>query len=279
MNHYETLGVSSTASQEEIKSAYRKLASKHHPDKGGDTSFFQNIQRAYSNLEDPQKRAQYDFELKGGGHPHFAADMGDIFGSIFQQHFGGGFNPFEHPHFRQQRAPVNRDIRLSVRIDLIDTLQEHKKTLKITFPGNKNESVEVTIPRGVQNGMTIRYPGLGEQTIANVPRGDLLIQIHINDHPKYQQAGNNLFTTVTINAFDAIIGCEREINTIDGKTLVLTIPPGTQNGAKFGISDAGVYTFDSPIRGKLIVSVEIVIPTNLTVEQLSVLKKINEEIR
>lgn len=282
MNHYETLGVPKTASQEDIKAAYRKLASKYHPDKGGDTKQFQEIQQAYSNIDTPEKRAQYDQQLQGG-HSRFhfhhgpngpMGDSGDIFNNFFQAHFGG-FNPFTQQH---SRPPVNRDVRVSIRMNLIDTLVEQKKTLHVTLPGNKNETIEITIPRGVHDGMTIRYPGLGDYSNTNAPRADLLVNVFVTPHPNYQQSGIDLITSVNVNAFDAMVGCEREVTGIDGKTYMLNIPRGTQVGTKFGIANEGVYSMNTPNRGRLIVNLEISIPTKLTDRQIEIINSLNKEI-
>jgi curved DNA-binding protein len=280
MTHYETLGVPQTASQDEIKAAYRKLASKCHPDKGGDTKRFQEIQQAYSNIETPEKRAQYDHQLQGG-HPGFhfhhhgnRGTPGDIFENFFQAHFGG-FNPFTQQHNKQ---PGNRDVRVSIRMNLIDTLTEQNKTLNVTFPGNKNETVEITIPRGVHDGMVIRYPGLGDYSNPNAPRADLLVNSYVTPHPSFQQSGIDLITTLTINAFDAIIGCEREVNSIDGKIYVINIPRGAQVGTKFGIPNEGLYSMNTPHRGRLIINLEITIPTKLTDQQIEIINSLNKEI-
>lgn len=282
MNHYETLGVPQNASQEDIKAAYRKLASKCHPDKGGDTKRFQEIQQAYSNIETPEKRAQYDHQLKGGHsrfHFHHGPngpmdDTNDIFDKFVKTHFGG-FNPFTQQRHQQ---PVNRDVRVAIRMNLIDTLTEQKKTLNVTFPGNKNETIEITIPRGVHDGMTIRYPGLGDYSYTNAPRADLLVNVHVTPHPNYQQSGIDLITSVSINALDAIAGCEREVKSLDGKTYVINIPRGAQVGTKFGIANEGIYSINTPNRGRLIINLEISIPTNLTDQQLEIINSLNKEL-
>jgi curved DNA-binding protein len=279
-NHYETLGVDKNASTEEIKKAYRKLASTYHPDKaGGDTEKFKSIQVAYDTISDPQKKNQYDQELSGVGHRqfHFHAsgmnpeDMmgGDVFEHLRRQF---GFDPFGH-HQQQPQRPQNRDIRVMVVVDLVDTLKEQKKTLNVSIGGTHNETIEITIPRGIHNGATIKYPGLGDKSISNCPKGDLYVQFQINSHPNFEQYGIDLYTKTTINCIDAMIGCEKEVVGIDGKVFKLTIPSGTQAGTKMGIPDEGLYAPQQAIRGKLIVHIEIFVPS-VTNEQISILRTV-----
>ena len=288
MNHYEILGVAKTATPDEIKKAYRKLASQNHPDKGGDTAKFQEIQKANEILSDEQKRAQYDMELAGVGRQqfHFSTNNGmntegtaDIFDMLRRQ-FGvdfGGQNPFEN--FRQstqrrQPPPNNRAVRIMVQLGLEETLEEHSKILNITLLGNVKENIEIKIPRGVHNGNTIRYPGLGDHSVAHAPRADLYVQFQIKPHSRFEQAGIDLVSGLTINSLEAIVGCEKEITGIDGKKFTITIPPGVQFGARFGIPDQGLYSTEHPGRGKLIIILNIYTLKELSGEQLQLIKSI-----
>lgn len=283
MNYYEILGVAKEATQEEIKKAYRKKASIHHPDKaGGNTEKFKEIQVAYDTLSDEEKRAQYDLELAGGGKREFSFNTSnmnsdpsaDIFNTLFRQ-FGFHVDP---SRFQQQRPARNQDIRIAVVLDLVETLAEQDKTLNLTLPGNVKETVEIKIPRGIHHGTVIRYPGLGGKSISTSPRGDLYVQYHVKPHPNFEQQGIDLITPLTINCLDAIVGCERSINSLDGRIFKVTIPPGSQPGRKFGIPDAGLYTTEHGGRGKLILVLEIVIPENLTPEQLKTIRDIQTKI-
>ena len=289
MNHYETLGVSKDATAEQIKKAYRKLASQHHPDKGGETHKFQEIQVANEILCDPQKRAQYDMELAGGGGRHFRFstsgsgmgpdDMaGDLFENLRRQFgfgMGGGPDPFsQFKQANQNRQPRNQDVRIAIQLNLTDTLEEQTKTLNITLPGNMKENIEIKIPRGVHHGTSIRYPGLGDHSTPNTPRADLYVQFYVRPHERFEQHGIDLVTTTTVSCLEAIAGCNKTVTGVDGKMFIVAIPPGTQYGAKFGIPDQGLYTTDHPGRGKLIVLLDIHVPKALTEEQLTIIKSI-----
>ena len=288
MTHYATLGVDKTATSHDIKKAYKSLASKHHPDKGGDTGKFQEINTAYQILSDDVKRAQYDQELAHpGGHGGFRFnnnsgmdddDIADLLRRQFGFAFGAGggdpFSQFKQAHSHTKQEPRNRDVRIGLHLDLIDNLTEQTKTLNITLPGNMQENVEIKIPRGVHSGSTIRYPGLGDHSVAGAPRADLYVQFQLRNHDKFEQYGVDLVTPLTLNCLEAIVGCEKEVTGVDGTVFKLTIPPGTQYGAKFGIPEQGLYHTDRPGRGRLIVVANIYVPKELTESQAAAIKSI-----
>lgn len=297
MNHYETLGVDKTATPDEIKKAYRKLASLHHPDKGGETHKFQEIQVANEILSDSNKRQQYDMELAGGGHRQFhfhsssgmgpddmsGGGAGDLFEHLRRQ-FGFGFSGSPDPfgQFRQanqqRQAPRNRDVRIAIQLDLVDNLTELTKTLNITLPGNMKENIEIKIPKGVHTGSTIRYAGLGDHSVPNAPRADLYVQFHLRQHERFEQHGIDLVTTLNINCLEAVVGCSKSVKGIDGSEFMVNIPAGTQYGAKFGIPDQGLYTTDHPGRGRLVVLVDIYVPKELTAEQIETIRAIQSTL-
>ena len=185
-NAYETLGVPKGASEDEIKKAYRKLASQHHPDKGGDTAKFQEIQTAYETLSDPQKRAQHDnpnpfssFDNGNGTHFefHFGNGGNDIFEHIFRQGPFGGPNPFNQRHHQPRR---NKDLRVLLTVNLSDTLSDQKKTISVQTTKGDRYNVDVQIPRGVSNGTTITYSGMGDNMFETLTRGDLYVIINVS---------------------------------------------------------------------------------------------------
>lgn len=288
--HYDTLGVAKTATAEEIKKAYRKLASQHHPDKeGGNTAKFQEIQAANEILSDPHKRANYDAELSspfrhgntGGGHfkwggPEENADIADILDSLRRQ-FHSHPNSNRWGHKAQQRE-MNRDIRIHIRIDAASTLAEQKRTLNIKMPNGKDETVEITIPRGVPDGGTIRYTGLGDNSVANAPRGDLYVLYSIAMPDGFQSEGIDIYTEIVVNCLEAMTGCEKEVTALDGKTYSIKIPAGTQSGTKFAIADQGLYSPNHPGRGRLIVFVEVYILKELTEAQLNIIRDLQASL-
>jgi len=283
VNHYETLGVEKSATDDEIKKSYKKLASKLHPDKpGGDTQKFQEIQAAYEAIGDAQKRAQYDAALENGGRPqfHFHTNNANQNGvppdiaELLRRQFGFDASAFTHQNNGYRAPQRNQDIRIMVQIELVDTLAEQTKTLAITFPTGEKENVEIKIPRGIQSGETIRYVGLGSNAIPTIPRADLYVQFHVKGNIDFEQDGVDLYRLLNVNCLEAMVGCVKEIVGIDGKKFNLTIPPGSQHNTKFGISDAGLYVLGKEIRGRLIAVLNIYIPTKLSDEQLKIIKDI-----
>jgi DnaJ-class molecular chaperone len=284
MSHYETLGVAKDFDPDDLKKKYRKLASAHHPDKGGDTKKFQEIQTAYDTLSDPNKRQQYDLEQSGGGrnqfrfnHSNFGGgfNQNDMF-DILRQQFGFGPGQFRSP---PQQPQKNRDIKIALEVNLIDTLTEQLKTLNVTLPGNNAETIEIKVPRGIPNGANMRYTGLGSKEITTVPRGDLYVEFRVRPHPEFDQNGIDLYKSISIDCFEAILGCSKEVTGIDGSIFKLTIPAGTQMGRKLGIPNAGVFAHNSDQRGRLIISVDITIPTMLDLKQLELVKQVQESIK
>lgn len=285
MTHYATLGVSETATQDEIKKAYRKLAMQHHPDKGGDTNKFQEIQAAYDSISDDNKRAHYDAERRGGGMrfningqdvnggmPAGMEDMLRNFGFAFGQGFQGpgGGDPFGA--FRQPRR--NKDLQVDVVIPLVSTLNAQTKTISIQTTNGGRSTVEVQIPRGVRPNSSIKYPGLGDNFFESLARGDLYVRIHVENNSGFHVEGLDLVKVIDINCLHAIIGHEVIVDSIDGRQFQMTIPPGTQPGTKFRIANQGLYDMNQSVRGSLIVVANLFIPTNLTAEQLESLKDI-----
>lgn len=273
MSHYETLGISKTATPEEIKKAYRKLASKHHPDKGGDTSTFQKIEEAYRVLSDPNQKAQYDNPNPfNGGHSDFDFGGQHPFQDIFAQfNFGHGHDPFAR--FRQAQQPRrNKDIRAEIELGLQETLSDQHKTLSIRTASGERQTIDVVIPRGVTPGTTIKYPNLGDGMFTNLPKGDFYLTVNILRHPNYQVNGLDLIVSLTINCFQAIIGSEQTIVGLDGKVFTIQTPQGCQPGTKLKIAGEGLYGFQKDIKGHLFVQVNVNVPTNLTEEQKQLIK-------
>ena len=274
MSHYDTLGVSKTATPEEIKKAYRKLASQHHPDKGGDTAKFQEIQTAYDTLSDPTKRSEYD-NPQPQGFRFNSSDFDGMppgFDEIFRNFGFGGRGPFGHQHRSQPRK--NKDLRVEITISLVETLSEQNKTLSVQTTNGHRETVNVTIPRGVVRGTSIRYPGLGDTFFNTLPRGDLYIIVNVVDDPRFHIHDLDIITTANITCFEAILGHKLEIETLDNRVLELQVPAGAQNGMLLRIRNEGLYQMNSHIRGNILVKLNVTVPTNLSETQLDLVRQI-----
>ena len=276
MTHYATLGVAEDANTDDIKKAYRKLASQHHPDKGGDTKKFQEIQTAYDTLSDQGKRQQYDLERSGRGQQNihwqnFSNEVPPDIQNIFQQ-FGFGGDPFAQ--FRQQRQKRNKDLRVDLMVPLSTTLEEQTKVISVLTTTGSRETVEVKIPRGITNGTSIKYSNLGDNLFNTLPRGDLYVQINVHNAENFVVNNLDLYTRVNVNCLLAIVGGAANVLGIDSKSFLLTIPPGTQHGTKFRITNQGLYQLNSDQRGNLFVEMHVTIPQDLSPDQLQIVKSI-----
>jgi len=268
MDYYQILNVSPGASKDEIKTSYRKLAGKHHPDRGGDTAKFQEIQQAYDTLMDDRKRAEYDAVKNGnfaGGNPNID-DVFKSFGFSF-----GDSDIFSHFMRGQRRNP---DIKTSIEINLSDTLDETIKIVSVRTKNNENKTLEIKIPRGIKSGTVMKFGGGGERIFPNVPPGDLYITIIVHESNKFVQRGLDLESEISLNCFDAILGCELEVQTLSEKTFVMRIPANTQQGTKFKIPGEGLYEFQKDIKGNFYVKINVTIPTNLNASQLELVRQI-----
>jgi len=256
-NHYETLGVTRAANPEEIKRAYRKLASQHHPDKGGDKEKFQAIQAAYATLSDPQQRAAYDnprpqmptgFEFHANG-PFDFNTIFNMFGTRMQ-------SPGQQRH---QQA------RMDLWITIVDVATGGRRTVSVgSHQGTL--TVEIEIPLGIEDGNTVHYSGLG-------PGGmDLLVTYRIHPHPRWQRHGLTLATTHVVSVWDLILGSDTVFTDVQGTELLLTIPPGTQPGTQMRVKGRGLRT-RSGVPGDIIVSVQARLPDNISPELLEMIKQ------
>ena len=279
-DYFNILGVNNSASEDEIKKAYRTLAMKHHPDRGGDQNKFQEIQEAYSVLTDPQRRAEWEsmrngnpfggnpfhFNFNFGGHPF---DVHDIFNNM------PGANPFGQ--FRQQRR--NRDLKVVVDLDLASTLESQTKHISVKHLNGTQKTVTVQIPRGVHSSVQMKYAGHGDQSYADLPAGDLYIHFRVHENPNFINEGLDLIKVIKLNCLEAIIGTETLITGLDGKTFEIRVPPGAQQNFRMRIAQQGLWSMDHPVRGNLIVHIDIVVPTDLTNKQMEGLQLILDDYR
>ena len=227
-DHYQTLGVSKTATPDEIKKAYRKLASKHHPDKnGGDTSKFQTIEEAYRILSDPQKRQEYD-----NPQPQFNG-MGGFPGG-FSFNFGGG-NPFDDifgQFHRQQQRPQQRVYTAQMNVTLQQVASNKPQTLTLnTQQGVK--PYEITMPAAIEDGQQVRYDNL-------LPDGALILTFRVLRDPIFERRGLDLRTTFEISIWDLILGTTITIDDIRGNELQVSVNPHTKPGTTLRLGGRGL---------------------------------------
>jgi len=286
MTHYDTLGISENASQDEIKKAYRKLANQHHPDKGGDTNQFQQIQAAYDAIGDEQRRAQYDAERRGMGGFRFNVNGQEMHGMPSEMEemlrnfgfgfsFGPGFANHGNDPFAQFRQPrKNKDLQIEIFVSLASTLDAQTKTIMVQNTNGEKYPVEVQIPRGVRPNSTIKYPNLGDNLFSTLPRGDLYVRIYVEGDPRFHVDNHDLIMNTEIDCIRAMVGTTITVTGLDNKKFDLQIPPGTQPNTKFRLNQQGLYAMNQTSRGSLIVNVSINIPTNLDQHQQQTLKEL-----
>jgi len=255
-NPYQTLGIERDANPDEIKRAYRKLASQHHPDKGGDKSKFQEIQSAYETLTDPNKKAAFEnpFQAFGGGG--FRPDAPFDFETIFNV-FG---TRFQHPHAqRKQQA------RMSLWITMRDSVEGGRKAISLgTNTGT--HAVNIEIPVGINDGDSVHYGNIGINNL------DLIVTFRIHPDPKWQRQDSNLITEHTVSIWELIIGGETIIRDIMGNNLSVTITPNTQPGTMVRLRGRGIPT-KSGTNGDVLVKLQGRIPDSISPELLELIRQ------
>jgi DnaJ-class molecular chaperone len=270
MDYYSTLGVSRTASQDEIKAAYRKMAMKHHPDRGGDESTFKKISEAYDVLSDPHKKEIFDL----GGDPknQNAGPYGNSFNQgPFEFNFGGGpgmEDLFSQFGFARRPMRRNRSLNINIDITLEDVLNGKDLSAEITIPGTgKRKMVNIAIPAGIEAGQQIRYEGMGDDSMKDIRAGDLIVNVNILRHQEFRREGSSLVIEKTISAWDAMLGTKIDIRTLDKKVLTINVPSGTQPSTVLSCKGEGLPVMRTRARGNLLIHINVDIPKNLTQDQ------------
>ncbi len=305
-DYYKILGVEKSATDDDIRKAYRKLAREHHPDVAKDRARsderIKEINEAYEVLGDKAKRKEYDelgsqWQQAGGAPPRWqgrrfgrrgvdggrGADFefgGTGFSDFFEMFFGerprsrafGGFGDFAWESEPDEQPPA--DIEADLMVSLEEAVRGGHRKITVRRPGERaSQSYDVSIPKGVYEGQRIRLAGQGELTRRSGQRGDLYLRVKFAPHPDYRaDIHGDLFTEVEVAPWTAVLGGSVPVQTLDGQVR-LTIPPGTQNGTKFRFRDLGA-PIKGGARGNLYAVVTIQIPSHVSAQE----KKLWEQL-
>lgn len=301
IDYYKVLGLPNTATQDEIKKAYRKLARKYHPDVNPNAEeakkSFQQINEANEVLSDPEKRKKYDqygkdwehaeayeeakkqkarqgdfgqSDFGGGGNyqQYSSSDFGDgqDFSDFFSSMFGGSRNSSSRAsQFRGQ------DFNATLQLTDKDVYTTQKQVLTLN-----DKKIRITIPAGVENGQTIKIKGHGGEGVNGGPKGDLYITFQITPDAQFKRIGADLYATQNIDLFTAVLGGDAVINTFTDK-VKLKVTAGTQNGTKVRLKGKGFpkYKIDGEF-GDLYITYNVVVPTDLSEEQKDLFTKLSK---
>lgn len=290
-DYYKTLGVSRDADEKEIKSAYRKLALKYHPDKNPDSEeHFKEINEAYEVLGDAEKRSKYDrlgssyrtWERAGrtpggfdwsqwstGGPRGARVEVGD-FGDLFG---GGGFSDFFNAIFgmsaQAQRRSRGRDLEQPITISLVEAYSGTTRT----FSSN-GRKFEVDIPPGASTGTRVRVTGQGERSTGQP--GDLYIKVRVQNMPGIERKGDDLLMEVDTDLYTAILGGEVEVSTLGGPVM-LKIPAGSQPGRTFRLRGRGMPNLRNPAQhGDVLARLKVTLPKKLSKKERELFKQLAE---
>ncbi len=297
-DYYEILGVSKTASEQEIKSAYRKLAKKYHPDVNkapGAEQKYKDVNEAYEVLHDPEKRQKYDtlgpnweaaqqgfpgggsggFQgfggFPGGGvHMEFGGDASN-FSEFFQTIFGGrsgagsarGFNASDVFSRTRTRSRRGQDAEVEITLTMADVMSAPTTRRMTLSSGGAEHSIEVNLPRGIREGSRLKLRGQGHAGANGGENGDLYVIIHIADDSRYEINGYDLTVSAEVAPWDAVLGGTANVSAPDGRVKV-KIPAGTQNGTRLRLHGKGLPMRDEGLRGDLYVKVSIAVPKEIS---------------
>lgn len=296
IDYYKILGVEKNASPKDIKSAYRKLARKHHPDLNPNDKEakknFQQINEANEVLSDPEKRKKYDqygkdwqhadeyekarqyqgqYSDQSSGRQHSYSGTGE--GSEFSDFFESLFGGFGTSSKSRRTKFRGEDYSAELNLTLKDAYETHKQELNVN-----GQKIRITIPAGIENGQTIKIAGHGGKGINGGPSGDLFIKLSVAPDAHFKRLKNDLHIVIDLDLYTAVLGGEIIIDTLDGK-IKLKVPPQTQNGTKIKLRGKGFPVYKSNKEfGDLYVTYNIKIPTDLTQEEVklySELAKLN----
>jgi curved DNA-binding protein len=300
IDYYKILGVDKTASEKDVKNAYRKLARKHHPDLNPNDAEankkFQQLNEANEVLSDPEKRKKYDkygenwqhgeeYEraqqqhsrqqggFGGGGRSQGFESFegfgdGEDFSDFFQSMFGGAGGARGGSRQAKYRG---QDFNAELRLTLLEASETHKQTLTVN-----GKQIRITIPAGVENGQTIKIAGHGGPGVNGGPAGDLYITFSVANDPNFRRSGSDLYSTIKLDLYTAVLGGEVTINTLTGKVKI-KVKPETPNGMKVKLKGKGFPVYKKAGEfGDLYITYDIQMPTNLTDKQKELFKELAE---
>ncbi len=308
-DYYKTLGVAKTATSEEIKKAYRRLAREYHPDvnrKAGAEKRFKEVNEAHEVLSDPEKRKRYDtigpdfaryagngggpggfrwtYNMGSPGGAEFAGDAGafsDFFRTLFGDQGGmsGTFTPEDlfgrgPSRARTRRGVIGHDVEHDIEITLPEAYKGADQQLEIRDESGKVRRLAVKIPAGVRDGQRIRLSGQGGPGANGAPSGDLFLKIRVKTHPLYQRDGDDLRMELPVALHEALLGAEVTVPTLKGR-VSLRIPPETQNGRTIRLASQGMPRPGGAF-GDLYVTVKVVLPTKLSDEDKEAIRTLGE---
>lgn len=297
-DYYDSLGVSRTATDKEIKTAYRKLARQYHPDANpgnkASEEKFKEITEAYEVLKDSDKRRKYDMlgsNWKAGSDFHPPPDMGgyafdfgglgdlgrgSAFSDFFEMLFGAPFGGAPGGAARGPRAGGQMrgaDQEAEVELTVEELAGGATRMLQISAPGQKAKTLEVKIPAGIRAGSRVRIPGEGGQSFGGGTRGDLYLKVKVKPHERFTIEGDNLICEAQVSPAKAVVGGEATVPTLDGSVRIV-IPPGSQSGRLLRLRNRGLPKLKQQTRGDQLVRIKIVIPTAPSPEEKALWEKL-----
>jgi curved DNA-binding protein len=280
IDYYKTLGLPKTATESDIKAAYRKLVRKFHPDLNPNDKDaekkFKAVNEANEVLSDPEKRKKYDKhgkdwqhadeieknqqqqnQRRNPGRPSDSEEFSGDFSDFFESMFGAG-----NARTGRQTKFKGQDISAELQLNLEDVYQSQKQTLTVN-----GKNIRLTIPAGVENGQTIKIANHGSPGVNGGPNGDLYLTFSIAEHPKFKREGGNLYASVDLDLYTALLGGELMVETFDGK-VKLKVAPDTQPGAKAKLKGKGfpIYKKEGQF-GDLYMTYQVKLPRNLTAKE------------
>lgn len=254
-DYYKTLGLDKSASSDDIKQAYRRLASKMHPDKGGSTEDFQKLEEAYRTLSDPEKRAEYD-----NPRPQFHHQSGFPFDGF---PFGDFFAQFHRP--QQPQASI---FRTSIQLTLEQVYSGSTHSLNIQTK-NGNTIARLNSPPGIENGQQVKYDGI-------VDRGSIIVTWLVAPHLLFSRAGSDIISDVKVNVLDLIIGTKLNVRSIGGREYEVNVPPRTQPGTILRIPNAGLPVLNTTHYGDYRLVIHGIIPPSIPESVINAIKETKE---